>query len=88
MLDHKDDRKHRPSQSHTLDFGFLDKGEYEPSELEFFSDVAALAALQPADIDGPPSLGEKEMLLTALRFYFGPAKQLKAVAKDKPDLVA
>ena len=27
------------------------------------------------------------MLLTALRFYFGPAKKLKAVAKDTPDLV-
>ena len=89
VLDHKDDRKHRPSQSHTLDFGFLDKGEHVVSEIEFFSDAASLAALQPADIDGPPSLGEKEkeMLLTALRFYFGPAKKLKAVAKDTPDLV-
>ena len=87
VLDDKDDRKHRPSQSHTLDFGFLDKGEYEPSDLKFFSDVASLAALQPADIDGRPNLGEKEMLLTALRFYFGPALKLKAVAKDTPDLV-
>ena len=44
------------------------------------------AALRPDDIDGPPSKGEKEMLLSALRFYFGPAKKLKAVAKDIPDL--
>ena len=42
VLDHKDDRKHRPSQSHTLDFGFLDKGEPVVSEMEFFSDVASL----------------------------------------------
>ena len=55
VLDHKDDRKHRPSQSHTLDFGFLDKGEYVPSDLEFFSDLSALGALQPDDIDGPPN---------------------------------
>ena len=86
VLDHKGDRKHRPSQSHTLDFGFLDKGEYEPSDLKFFTDLPALGALRPDDIDGPPSNGEKEMLLSALRFYFGPAKKLKAVAKDIPDL--
>jgi peptidoglycan hydrolase-like protein with peptidoglycan-binding domain len=86
VLDHKGDRKHRPSQSHTLDFGFLDNGEYEPSDLNFFSDLPALGALRPNDIDGPPSKGEKEMLLSALRFYFGPAKKLKAVAKDIPDL--
>ena len=86
VLDHKDDRKHRPSQSHTLDFGFLDKGEPVVSEMEFFSDVASLAALRADDIDGPPSKGEKEMLLTALRFYFGPAMKLKAVAKDTPNL--
>jgi hypothetical protein len=36
---------------------------------EFF-----LAALQPADIDGQPNPREKEMVLTALRFYFGPAQ--------------
>ncbi len=81
------DRKHRPSQSHTLDFGFLDRGEHVVSEIEFFSDVASLAALRPADIDGQPNLGEKEMLLTALRFCFGPAEKLKAVAKDTPNLV-
>jgi hypothetical protein len=86
VLDHKDDRKHRPSQSHTLDFGFLDKGEHVVSDLEFFSDLPALGALRPDDVDGPPSKGEKEMLLSALRFYFGPAKKLKAVAKDIPDL--
>ena len=86
VLDHKDDRKHRPSQSHTLDFGFLDKGEPVVSEIEFFSDVASLAALRADDIDGPPSKGEKEMLLAALRFYFGPAMKLKAVAKDTPNL--
>ena len=86
VLDHKDDRKHRPSQSHTLDFGFLDKGEPVVSEIEFFSDVASLAALRADDIDGPPSKGEKEMLLAALRFYFGPAMKLEAVAKDTPNL--
>jgi hypothetical protein len=87
VLHHKGDRKYRPIQSHTLDFGFLDKGEYVVGDLEFFSDLASLASLRPDDIDGPPSKGEKEMLLTALRFYFGPAKKLKAVAKDTPDLV-
>ena len=86
VLDHKGDRKHRPSQSHTLDFGFLDNGKYDPSDLNFFSDLPALGALRPDDVDGPPSTGEKEMLLSALRFYFGPAKKLKAVAKDIPDL--
>ena len=88
VLEHKDDRKHRPRQSHTLDFGFLDieKEDYKQSDLEFFSDQANLAALQPGDIDGPPTKGEKAMLLSALRFYFGPANNLKAVAKDKPDL--
>ena len=87
VLHHKGDRKHRPIQSHTLDFGFLDKGEHVVSDLEFFSDLASLASLRPDDVDGPPTKGEKEMLLTALRFYFGPAKKLKAVAKDTPDLV-
>ncbi len=87
VLHHKGDRKHRPIQSHTLDFGFLDKGEYVVSDLDFFSDLASLASLRPDDIDGPPSKGEKEMLLTALRFYFWPAKKLKAVAKDTPNLV-
>lgn len=87
VLHHKGDRKYRPIQSHTLDFGFLDKGEYVVGDLDFFSDLESLASLRPDDIDGPPSKGEKEMLLTALRFYFGPAKKLKAVAKDTPDLV-
>jgi hypothetical protein len=87
VLHHKGDRKHRPIQSHTLDFGFLDKGEHVVSDLEFFSDWASLASLRPDNVDGPPTIGEKEMLLTALRFYFGPARKLKAVAKDTPDLV-
>ena len=83
VLEHKDVRKHRPSQSHTLDFGFLDKGTPVPSDLDFFPDLAALAALRPKDIDGRPSEDEKEMLLRALQFYFGPAEKLKAVAEDK-----
>ena len=87
VLHHKADRKYRPIQSHTLDFGFLDKGEYVVSNLEFFSDLASLASLRPEDVDGPPTKAEKEMLLIALRFYFGPAQKLKAVAKDTPDLV-
>jgi hypothetical protein len=37
-------------------------------------DESFLAALKPADVDGQPNLREKEMLLTALRFYFGPAQ--------------
>lgn len=36
---------------------------------EFF-----LANVQPLDISGTPNLREKEMILTALRFYFGPAQ--------------
>ena len=36
---------------------------------EFF-----LASVQPLDIDGAPNLREKEMILNALRFYFGPAQ--------------
>jgi hypothetical protein len=87
VLHHKADRKYRPIQSHTLDFGFLDKGEYVVSNLEFFSDWASLASLRPDDVDGPPTKAEKEMLLIALRFYFGPGQKLKAVAKDTPDLV-
>ena len=91
VLHHKGTRKHRPSQSHTLDFGFLDNGVHVVSELEFLSDeeladlVTSLTDLGPNDIDGPPSKDEKRMLLTALRFYFGPANKLKAVAKDMPD---
>ena len=87
VLHHTDDRKHRPIQSYTLDFGFLDKGEHVVSDLEFFSDWASLGSLRPDDIDGPPTKGEKEMVLTALQFYFGPGKKLKAVAKDTPELV-
>jgi hypothetical protein len=45
-------------------------------------DGSFLDAVKPADIDGPPSLGEKEMLLGALRFYFGPAQWWNAVAKN------
>ena len=44
-----------------------------------------LAALQPADIDGQPDSGEKEMLLAALRFYFGPAQWWNTVRKELND---
>lgn len=37
-------------------------------------DGSFLAPLKPADIDGAPNDLEKEMLLGALRFYFGPAQ--------------
>jgi len=37
-------------------------------------DESFLAALQPAHVDGQPNFREKEMLLAALRFYFGPAQ--------------
>ncbi len=92
VLHHTGTRKHRPSQSHTLDFGFLDKEGHVVSKLEFLSDeeltalVMSLRDLGPDDIDGPPSKDEKRMLLTALQFYFGPANKLKAVAKDQPNL--
>jgi len=46
-------------------------------------DGSFLNALKPADVNGEPDLGEKEMLLAALRFYFGPAQWWNAVAKDK-----
>lgn len=42
-------------------------------------DESFLAALQPADFDGQPNFREKEMLLAALRFYFGPAQGWHAV---------
>jgi len=42
-------------------------------------DESFLATLQPADVDGQPNLREKEMVLTALRFYFGPAQGWGAV---------
>ena len=45
-------------------------------------DGSFLAALQPADIDGQPDLGEKEMLLAALQFYFGPAQWWNTVRKE------
>ncbi|BBO35590.1 hypothetical protein [Lacipirellula parvula] len=41
---------------------------------EFF-----LAALQATDLDGGGNTREKEMLLTTLRFYFGPAQGWGAV---------
>jgi hypothetical protein len=91
VLHHKGTRKHRPSQSHTMDFGFLDDKGFVLSDLEFLSDeeladlVTSLRELGPDDMDGPPSKDEKRMLRTALQFYFGPGKKLKAVAKDKPD---
>ena len=44
-----------------------------------------LAALRPADIDGQPDSDEKEMLLAALRFYFGPAQWCNTVRKELND---
>jgi hypothetical protein len=38
------------------------------------SDESFLAAVEAAEIDGPLTLREKEMVLAALRFYFGPAQ--------------
>jgi len=46
-------------------------------------DGSFLDELQSDDIVGPPDSSEKEMLLTALRFYFGPAQWWNAVGKDK-----
>jgi hypothetical protein len=74
------DRQRQPLESHRLDFGFLDFGPHEVSQ---GFDGSFLADLRPNDIVGPPNPGEKEMLLTALRFYFGPAKWWKALTKDK-----
>ena len=44
-----------------------------------------LAALQPADIDGQVDLGEKEMLLAALQFYFRTAQWWNTVRKELND---
>ncbi|HEY5706175.1 MAG TPA: hypothetical protein VIS96_11440 [Terrimicrobiaceae bacterium] len=85
--------QHRPQSSYTLDFGFLDTPkEFEdhisspklPNNDEIRAFVAILAKLQPDNIDGPLNSSEKEMLLGALRFYFGPAQQpWNALTKDK-----
>ena len=43
-----------------------------------------LAKFQPEEVDGPLKLAEKEMLLAALQFYFGPAQFWKAVVNNDP----
>jgi hypothetical protein len=74
------DDKHKPLSSHTLDFGFLDSEPHVESPV----DGPFLDALKPEDVDGKLIYREKDMLLTALRFYFGPAQQLwKAVVKNE-----
>ena len=46
-------------------------------------DELFLAALQAADVDGQLTSGrEKEILLVALRFYFGPAQEWNKVVQD------
>jgi hypothetical protein len=74
------DGQRQPRESHRLHFGFLDSGTPEVSQ---GFDGSFLTDLRPSDIVGPPNPDEKEMLLTALRFYFGPAKWWKALTKDK-----
>jgi hypothetical protein len=72
---------HKPLSSHTLDFGFIDREVPPPSD-PIVGPV--LAKFQPEEIDGPLELVEKEMLVAALRFYFGPAQFWKAVVDNKP----
>jgi len=76
-----------PQSSHTSYFGFLDRGPHEVSK---GLDGSFLDELKARDVVGPPSLGEseKEMLLSALRFYFVPATKFwNAVTNDnlKPE---
>jgi hypothetical protein len=77
-----------PQSSHTLDFGFLDVG---PREVSAGLDGAFLGGLQAGNVVGPQdpdpeknlTEDEKEMLLGALRFYFGPATKFwGALTKD------
>ena len=69
------DRQHRPLSSHTLWFWF----ENAPMELpESFQDK-----LLTDSVVGQLYSIEKEMLVSALRFYFGPAQFLKTGGLDK-----
>jgi hypothetical protein len=78
-----------PQSSHTLDFGFLDLGPHEVSarlDGSFLSELQAVDAVgsqDPTDPEKNLTDDEKEMLLGALRFYFGPATNFwGAVTKD------
>jgi hypothetical protein len=48
-------------------------------------DESFLSGLEPADVDGPLNLREKEIILAALRFYFGPAQEWGTV-RDVTDV--
>jgi len=72
---------HKPLSSHTLDFGFIDRVVPPPSK-----PIAGpvLAKFRPEEVDGSLILVEKQMLLAALRFFFGPAQFWEAIVDNEP----
>jgi hypothetical protein len=80
-----------PQSSHTLYFGFLDRGPHEISkglDGSFLDELEAKHVVGRLDSDPQKDLDQKQTLLVALGFYFGPATKFwNAVTKDplKPD---
>ena len=72
---------HKPLSSHTLDFGFIDRGVPKTSDPIL---GPSLDKLQPTEVDGRLELPEKKMLLEALRFFFGPGQFWEAVVDNDP----
>jgi hypothetical protein len=76
-----------PQSSHTSYFGFLDRGPHEVSkglDGSFLDKLEAKHVVGRLDSDPQKDLDQKQMLLAALRFWFGPATKFwNAVTKDK-----
>ena len=77
---------HKPLSSHTLDFGFIVHPEKKEEKHETSDPILgpSLANFRPEEVDGPLILAEKEMLVAALQFFFGPGQFWEAVVNNEP----